>query len=124
MCISWKLASMASVRGVNVPMYTTLRRTTVAFTMVIEYMLSGQRYTRSIIGRWITFFSFCSFCLYKNDICLLLELKFIPDVFVIEEYVRVDDGSMFMVYVTPPWGLCVIFIHLMYLHDMMLVVLS
>lgn len=41
---------MASVRGVNVPMYTTLRRTTVAFTMVIEYMLTGQRYTRSIIG--------------------------------------------------------------------------
>ncbi|KAF2584406.1 hypothetical protein F2Q70_00034103 [Brassica cretica] len=32
---------MASVRGVNVPMYTTLRRTTVAFTMVIEYMLTG-----------------------------------------------------------------------------------
>jgi len=31
-------------------MYTTLRRTTVAFTMVIEYMLTGQRYTRSIIG--------------------------------------------------------------------------
>ena len=42
---------MASVRGVNVPMYTTLRRTTVAFTMVIEYLLTGQRYTRSIIGR-------------------------------------------------------------------------
>jgi solute carrier family 35 protein len=47
----YMLASMASVRGVNVPMYTTLRRTTVAFTMVIEYMLTGQRYTRSIIGR-------------------------------------------------------------------------
>ncbi|XP_010437933.1 PREDICTED: UDP-N-acetylglucosamine/UDP-glucose/GDP-mannose transporter-like [Camelina sativa] len=46
----YMLASMASVRGVNVPMYTTLRRTTVAFTMVIEYMLTGQRYTRSIIG--------------------------------------------------------------------------
>lgn len=58
MCTSWKLASMASVRGVNVPMYTTLRRTTVAFTMVIEYMLTGQRYTRSIIGRWITVSSY------------------------------------------------------------------
>ncbi|ESQ53950.1 hypothetical protein EUTSA_v10025618mg [Eutrema salsugineum] len=46
----YMLASMASVRGVNVPMYTTLRRTTVGFTMVIEYMLTGQRYTRSIIG--------------------------------------------------------------------------
>ncbi|CAN8326939.1 unnamed protein product [Cochlearia groenlandica] len=48
--LMYMLASMASVRGVNVPMYTTLRRTTVAFTMVIEYMLTGQRYTRSIIG--------------------------------------------------------------------------
>ncbi|KAG5407531.1 hypothetical protein IGI04_013650 [Brassica rapa subsp. trilocularis] len=46
----YMLATMASVRGVNVPMYTTLRRTTVAFTMVIEYLLTGQRYTRSIIG--------------------------------------------------------------------------
>ncbi|KAJ4899166.1 Nucleotide/sugar transporter family protein [Raphanus sativus] len=46
----YMLVTMASVRGVNVPMYTTLRRTTVAFTMVIEYMLTGQRYTRSIIG--------------------------------------------------------------------------
>ncbi|KAF3484604.1 hypothetical protein F2Q69_00057827 [Brassica cretica] len=44
------LATMASVRGVNVPMYTTLRRTTVAFTMVIEYLLTGQRYTRSTIA--------------------------------------------------------------------------
>lgn len=48
--LMYMLASMASVRGVNVPMYTTLRRTTVAFTMVIEYMLTGQRYTQSIIG--------------------------------------------------------------------------
>ncbi|CAH2077259.1 unnamed protein product [Thlaspi arvense] len=48
--LTYMLASMASIRGVNVPMYTTLRRTTVAFTMVIEYMLTGQRYTRSIIG--------------------------------------------------------------------------
>ncbi|XP_010525948.1 PREDICTED: UDP-N-acetylglucosamine/UDP-glucose/GDP-mannose transporter [Tarenaya hassleriana] len=46
----YMLASMASIRGVNVPMYTTLRRTTVVFTMVIEYMLTGQRYSQSIIG--------------------------------------------------------------------------
>ncbi|XP_018513004.1 UDP-N-acetylglucosamine transporter UGNT1 isoform X3 [Brassica rapa] len=51
----YMLATMASVRGVNVPMYTTLRRTTVAFTMVIEYLLTGQRYTRSIIGRDLSF---------------------------------------------------------------------
>ncbi|KAG2249849.1 hypothetical protein Bca52824_089477 [Brassica carinata] len=52
----YMLASMASVRGVNVPMYTTLRRTTVAFTMVIEYMLTGQRYTPSIIGSGLNSF--------------------------------------------------------------------
>ncbi|KAF2549736.1 hypothetical protein F2Q68_00037726 [Brassica cretica] len=46
----YMLATMASVRGVNVPMYTTFRRTTVAFTMVIEYLLTGQRYTRSTIA--------------------------------------------------------------------------
>ncbi|KAI5403751.1 UDP-N-acetylglucosamine transporter ugnt1, variant 10 [Lathyrus oleraceus] len=40
---------MESVRGVTVPMYTTLRRTTVVFTMLVEYMLVGQKYTRSII---------------------------------------------------------------------------
>lgn len=39
---------MESVRGVNVPMYTTLRRTTVVFTMLVEYMLMGHRYTSSV----------------------------------------------------------------------------
>ncbi|XAR69386.1 hypothetical protein NMG60_11000937 [Bertholletia excelsa] len=46
----YMLATMESVRGVNVPMYTTLRRTAVAFTMVMEYVLAGQRYTSSIVG--------------------------------------------------------------------------
>ncbi|KAK7351380.1 hypothetical protein VNO77_10786 [Canavalia gladiata] len=45
----YMLVTMESVRGVNVPMYTTLRRTTVVFTMLVEYMLVGQRYTHSII---------------------------------------------------------------------------
>ncbi|KAH0988769.1 hypothetical protein GBA52_000252 [Prunus armeniaca] len=45
----YMLASMESVRGVNVPMYTTLRRTTVVFTMVMEYILAGQRYTSPIV---------------------------------------------------------------------------
>lgn len=45
-----KLVSMESVRGVNVPMYTTLRRTTVVFTMVMEYFLARQRYTSSVVG--------------------------------------------------------------------------
>ncbi|XP_044413173.1 UDP-N-acetylglucosamine transporter UGNT1 isoform X3 [Triticum aestivum] len=43
-------ASMESVRGVNVPMYTTLRRTTVAFTMTMEYFLAKQKHTPPIIG--------------------------------------------------------------------------
>ncbi|XP_011039675.1 PREDICTED: UDP-N-acetylglucosamine/UDP-glucose/GDP-mannose transporter [Populus euphratica] len=46
----YMLVTMESVRGVNVPMYTTLRRTTVVFTMITEYILAGQRYTRPIFG--------------------------------------------------------------------------
>ncbi|KAJ7966193.1 UDP-sugar transporter like [Quillaja saponaria] len=46
----YMLATMESVRGVNVPMYTTLRRTTVVFTMFVEYILSRQRYTSSVVG--------------------------------------------------------------------------
>ncbi|EXB40151.1 hypothetical protein L484_004501 [Morus notabilis] len=46
----YMLATMESVRGVNVPMYTTLRRTTVVFTMIVEYILAGQRFTSSIVG--------------------------------------------------------------------------
>ncbi|XP_072963747.1 UDP-N-acetylglucosamine transporter UGNT1-like [Typha angustifolia] len=42
------LTSMYSIRGVSVPMYTTLRRTTVVFTMIAEYLLKGQAYTPSI----------------------------------------------------------------------------
>lgn len=46
----YMLVTMESVRGVNVPMYTTLRRTTVVFTMMVEYFLAKQRYTRAIFG--------------------------------------------------------------------------
>ncbi|XP_004498745.1 UDP-N-acetylglucosamine transporter UGNT1-like [Cicer arietinum] len=45
----YMLVVMESVRGVNVPMYTTLRRTTVVFTMLVELVLVGQRYTRSVV---------------------------------------------------------------------------
>ncbi|KAL3023374.1 hypothetical protein AAZX31_04G064800 [Glycine max] len=45
----YMLVTMESVRGVNVPMYTTLRRTTVVFTMLVEIMLVGQRYSPSVI---------------------------------------------------------------------------
>ncbi|KAK9100381.1 hypothetical protein Scep_023811 [Stephania cephalantha] len=40
--------SMESVRGINVPMYTTLRRTTVAFTMAMEYLLTRKNYSFSV----------------------------------------------------------------------------
>lgn len=46
----YMLASMEAVRGVNVPMYTTLRRTTVVFTMFVEYILVRQKYTSSVVG--------------------------------------------------------------------------
>ncbi|CAA0837994.1 Nucleotide/sugar transporter family protein [Striga hermonthica] len=46
----YMLASMESVRNVNVPMYTTLRRTTIILTMMLEYVLVRQRYTRCILG--------------------------------------------------------------------------
>ncbi|XP_059433371.1 UDP-N-acetylglucosamine transporter UGNT1-like [Corylus avellana] len=46
----YMLVSMESVRGINVPMYTTLRRTTVAFTMIFEYLLTGQKHSPSVIN--------------------------------------------------------------------------
>lgn len=46
----YMLASMESVRGVNVPMYTTLRRTTVVLTMIVEYLLTGQKYSSYTVG--------------------------------------------------------------------------
>ncbi|KAL6523907.1 UDP-N-acetylglucosamine transporter ugnt1 [Orobanche minor] len=46
----YMVASMESVRGVNVPMYTTLRRTTIVITMILEYILVRRRYTLPILG--------------------------------------------------------------------------
>ncbi|KAF6151206.1 hypothetical protein GIB67_037414 [Kingdonia uniflora] len=46
----YMLATMESVRGVNVPMYTTLRRTTVVFTMIVEYILTRQKYSSPVVG--------------------------------------------------------------------------
>ncbi|KAK9269272.1 hypothetical protein L1049_001042 [Liquidambar formosana] len=45
----YMVVTMESVRGINVPMYTTLRRTTVAFTMIVEYFLAGQKYSASVV---------------------------------------------------------------------------
>ncbi|KAL4297573.1 hypothetical protein GQ457_12G023920 [Hibiscus cannabinus] len=46
----YMLITMESVRGINVPMYTTLRRTTVAFTMTVEYLLTGRKHSSYVIG--------------------------------------------------------------------------
>ena len=46
-----KVVTMESVRGINVPMYTTLRRTTVAFTMIAEYLLTGQTHSPFVVTR-------------------------------------------------------------------------
>ncbi|XP_021899406.1 nucleotide-sugar uncharacterized transporter 3-like isoform X2 [Carica papaya] len=46
----YMLVTMESVRGISVPMYTTLRRTTIVFTMIAEYLLSGQKYSPPVVG--------------------------------------------------------------------------
>lgn len=46
-----QVVGMASIRGVSVPMYTTLRRTTVAFTMAMEYLIVRQTYPPEIMAR-------------------------------------------------------------------------
>lgn len=40
--------SQSLILGVNLPMYTTLRRTTAAFTMGAEYLLAGHKHPREI----------------------------------------------------------------------------
>ncbi|XP_022883321.1 nucleotide-sugar uncharacterized transporter 3-like [Olea europaea var. sylvestris] len=46
----YMVISMESIRGINVPMYTALRRTTVAFTMMMEYILLGQKHSPYFVG--------------------------------------------------------------------------
>ncbi|CAN1786793.1 UDP-N-acetylglucosamine transporter UGNT1 [Linum perenne] len=46
----YMLVTMESVRAINVPMYTTIRRTTVAFTMLVEYLLTGKKHSVPVIG--------------------------------------------------------------------------
>jgi solute carrier family 35 protein len=41
--------SMAALRGVNLAMFTTLRRTTAAFTLVAEFLLTRERATHGVI---------------------------------------------------------------------------
>ncbi|GMN59939.1 hypothetical protein TIFTF001_029033 [Ficus carica] len=46
----YMLVTMESVRAISVPMYTTLRRTTVAFTMIVEYFLTGSKHSYPVVG--------------------------------------------------------------------------
>ncbi|EXC33716.1 hypothetical protein L484_008960 [Morus notabilis] len=46
----YMLVTMESVRAINVPMYSTLRRTTVAFTMIVEYLLTGSKHSYPVVG--------------------------------------------------------------------------
>ncbi|KAH1203553.1 Nucleotide-sugar uncharacterized transporter 3 [Glycine max] len=63
----YMLVTMESVRGVNVPMYTTLRRTTVVFTMLVEFVLVGQRYTPSVILLFSCVLAFfLNYCIFLN----------------------------------------------------------
>ncbi|XP_009628552.1 UDP-N-acetylglucosamine transporter UGNT1-like [Nicotiana tabacum] len=45
----YMLVSMESIRGISVPMYTTLRRTTVFFTMLAEYFLTGKKHSSYVV---------------------------------------------------------------------------
>eukprot|EP00271_Cylindrocystis_brebissonii_P008275 TRINITY_DN22330_c0_g1_i1.p1 TRINITY_DN22330_c0_g1~~TRINITY_DN22330_c0_g1_i1.p1 ORF type:complete len:341 (+),score=53.51 TRINITY_DN22330_c0_g1_i1:404-1426(+) len=45
----YMVVGMASIRGVNVPMYTALRRTTVAFTMTMEFFIANKRHSPPIL---------------------------------------------------------------------------
>ena len=46
----YMILGMASIRGVSLPMYTTLRKTTTAFTMAAEYVLQKRAQPRPIVA--------------------------------------------------------------------------
>ncbi|KAM7511532.1 hypothetical protein LguiB_010407 [Lonicera macranthoides] len=90
----YMLVSMESVRGVNVPMYTTLRRTTVAFTMILEYLIAGQKNSPSVVGcvaiiilsafvagaRDLSFDSYAYAVVFASNICTAIYLASIARV--------------------------------------------
>jgi hypothetical protein len=47
----YMVMGMMSLRGVNLPMYTTLRRTTAAFTMTAEYCVAGNTQVKTLTSR-------------------------------------------------------------------------
>eukprot|EP00898_Chlorokybus_atmophyticus_P004606 jgi/Chlat1/5146/Chrsp33S05141 len=48
--VRFQIVGMAALRGVNIPIYATLRRTTVAFTMTAEYILARKKHSWPVIG--------------------------------------------------------------------------
>ncbi|XP_047150848.1 UDP-N-acetylglucosamine transporter UGNT1-like isoform X2 [Vigna umbellata] len=71
----YMLVTMESVRGVNVPMYTTLRRTTVVFTMLVEYMLMGNSVGLIVFGAFIAGARDFSFDAYGYAIVFLSNIS-------------------------------------------------
>ncbi|KAA0063526.1 UDP-sugar transporter sqv-7-like isoform X2 [Cucumis melo var. makuwa] len=87
----YMVVTMESVRGINVPMYTTLRRTTVAFTMIAEYLLTGQTHSPFVVAsvgmiilgavvagsRDLSFDTYSYAVVFVANICTALYLAFI-----------------------------------------------
>ncbi|KAK6273267.1 hypothetical protein POUND7_010350 [Theobroma cacao] len=70
----YMLITMESVRGINVPMYTTLRRTTVAFTMIMEYLLTGRKHSSYVVGRLEPFYMLFSSNNWHHNGCKVATL--------------------------------------------------
>eukprot|EP00899_Mesostigma_viride_P024365 jgi/Mesvir1/5112/Mv15271-RA.1 len=45
----YMIFGMLALKAVDIPMYTTLRRTTVAFTMAAEFLVSGKLHTKGVV---------------------------------------------------------------------------
>ncbi|KAL0552732.1 hypothetical protein IC582_011857 [Cucumis melo] len=87
----YMVVTMESVRGINLPMYTTLRRTTVAFTMIAEYLLTGQTHSPFVVAsvgmiilgavvagsRDLSFDTYSYAVVFVANICTALYLAFI-----------------------------------------------
>uniref|UniRef100_A0A9I9EBU3 Sugar phosphate transporter domain-containing protein n=1 Tax=Cucumis melo TaxID=3656 RepID=A0A9I9EBU3_CUCME len=93
----YMVVTMESVRGINLPMYTTLRRTTVAFTMIAEYLLTGQTHSPFVVAsvgmiilgavvagsRDLSFDTYSYAVVFVANICTALYLAFIARIGVI-----------------------------------------
>ncbi|KAK4375609.1 hypothetical protein RND71_006286 [Anisodus tanguticus] len=55
-----RLVSMESIRGISVPMYTTLRRTKVVFTVMAEYFLARKKYSSQVVAWYNMYANFAT----------------------------------------------------------------